>query len=278
MKFTDTTKELKSYLKTERNSGKIIGFVPTMGALHKGHLSLIKKARLECDIVVCSIFVNPTQFNQEKDLEKYPRTLEADKALIEDYCDYLFSPASEEEIYGEEIVLKKFDFGGLENELEGEFRPGHFQGMANVVSLLFNIVEPNKAYFGLKDYQQFTIVNKLVELMNADIEIVGCEIIREDNGLARSSRNELLTKRGRESASVISYALNYIKLYHSSFSVNEITKKAKSMIEGILEVEYLEVRDAKTLREVSDWDNFNGTFVSFAGMIDGVRLIDNIRF
>ena len=278
MKFTDNTQELKSFLKTERNNGKIIGFVPTMGALHMGHSSLIKKARAQCDIVVCSIFVNPTQFNQAKDLEKYPITLEADKALIEEFCDYLYSPASVKEVYGEEIVLKEFDFVGLENELEGEFRPGHFQGMANVVSLLFEIVEPNKAYFGLKDYQQFTIVTKLVELMNVEIEIVGCDIIRENNGLARSSRNELLTENGREVSSVISYALNYIKLYHSSFSVTEITDIAKSMIEGILDVEYLEVRDAKTLKEVKDWNNVNGNFVSFAGMIDGVRLIDNIRF
>lgn len=278
MKFTAYTKELESWLKLERESGRTIGFVPTMGALHLGHLSLLKQAREQCDIVVCSIFVNPTQFNQSADLEKYPRTLEADKTLIEDYCDYLFSPISVEEIYGKKINLLEFDFGGLENELEGEFRPGHFQGMANVVSLLFKITEPTKAYFGLKDYQQYTIVNKLVEIMNAPIQIVGCDIIREENGLARSSRNELLTANGREAASVIYYALNYVKLFHSYFSVSEITEKAKTMIQGILEVEYLEVRDAKTLKEIADWNSQNGVFVSFAGMIDGVRLIDNIRF
>ena len=278
MRFTGNSEELKRFLKTEKEKGQIIGFVPTMGALHNGHLSLIKKAKKECDIVVCSIFVNPTQFNEKSDLDKYPRTLEADKKLIESHCDYLFSPSSTKEVYGEEIKLIDFDFGGLENVLEGEFRPGHFQGMANVVSLLFQIVEPNKAYFGLKDFQQYRIVTKLVELINMDIEIVGCPIIREENGLARSSRNERLSVEGREAASVISYALNYIKTYYSYFTVSEIQEKAKAMIQGILEVEYLEIRDSVTLLEFESWDDCEEIFVSFAGMIDEVRLIDNIRF
>lgn len=278
MKFTTYTNELKSFLAEKRAERKIIGFVPTMGALHDGHLSLIKRAREECDIVVCSIFVNPTQFNDANDLEKYPRTLEADKKLIEKDCDCLFYPDSPKEVYGPKVELHKFDFGGLENVLEGEFRPGHFQGMANVVSLLFKLVEPNKAYFGLKDYQQYRIVTKLVEIMKVDIEVIGCDIVREENGLARSSRNELLSKRGREAASVISYSLSYIKNYHSYFEVSEIQKKAKSMIQGILEVEYLEIRDGNTLMEINHWEDASEVFVSFAGMIDGVRLIDNIRF
>lgn len=278
MKFTTSSEELKSFLKSERIKGKTIGFVPTMGALHSGHLSLIKKAHEECDIVVCSIFVNPTQFNEKSDLDKYPRTLDADKNLIENYCHYLFAPENAEEVYGDKIELTEFDFGGLENELEGEFRPGHFQGMANVVSLLLKLVTPDKAFFGLKDYQQYKIICKLVTLINLDTEIVGCKIIREENGLARSSRNELLTKKGREAASVISYALNYIKKYHPHFSLEEIQEKAKGMIQGILEVEYLEIRDGDSLKEIENWNNENEVFVSFAGMIDGVRLIDNIRF
>lgn len=278
MNFITTSNKLTSLLQSEKNNGKTIGFVPTMGALHSGHLSLIKKARKECDIVVCSIFVNPTQFNEKSDLDKYPRTIEADKELIQEYCDYLFAPETAEEVYGEKIELKEFDFGGLENELEGEFRPGHFQGMANVVSLLLKIVTPHKAYFGLKDYQQYKIVCKLVEIIKLDTEIVGCEIIREENGLARSSRNELLSPEDREAASVISYTLNYIKLYHKHFSISEIQENAKSMIQGILEVEYFEIRDAETLKEINSWDDENGIFVSFAGVIDGVRLIDNVRF
>jgi pantoate--beta-alanine ligase len=278
MKVTNYKKELIALIEEEKSKGKIVGFVPTMGALHEGHLSLIKKASEECDIVVCSIFVNPTQFNESSDLDKYPRTLEADKKLIEDYCDILFFPESTKEVYGDKIELVEYDFGGLENELEGEFRPGHFQGMANVVAKLLTIVTPNKAYFGLKDFQQFKIVCKLVELIKLDTEIVGCAIIREENGLARSSRNELLTQNGREAASVISYTLNYILKYHSYFTVTEIKHKAKAMISGILDVEYLEIRDANSLLNFENWEDCNEVFVSFAGHIDGVRLIDNVRF
>ena len=278
MKFTSQTKELKQLLSEIRNKKVVVGFVPTMGALHAGHLSLLQKARKECDIVVCSIYVNPTQFNVASDLNKYPRTLEADRKLIENYCDILFAPSSFQEVYGEEIVLEEFDFGGIENVLEGEFRPGHFQGMANVVSNFFKIVEPDKAYFGLKDFQQYCIVRKLVEIQKMNIEIVGCDIIREENGLARSSRNERLSPEARNAAAVINYTLKYMVLFHSYFSVQEIQEKAKGMIQGILEVEYLEIRDSNTLLEIVDWDGKNEVFVSFAGIIDGVRLIDNVRF
>lgn len=278
MKVTNFKKELTSLIEEKKNKGKTVGFVPTMGALHNGHLSLIKKASEECDIVVCSIFVNPTQFNVSSDLDKYPRTLEADKKLIEGYCDILFFPESPEEVYGAKMEMIEFDFEGLENELEGEFRPGHFQGMANVVAKFLTIVNSDKAYFGLKDFQQYKIVCKLVELIKLDTEIVGCAIIREENGLARSSRNELLTKEGREAASVISYAMNYILKYHSCFTVIEIQKKAKAMISGIIEVEYLEIRDSNSLLNFENWEDSKEVFVSFAGHIDGVRLIDNVRF
>lgn len=278
MELIQKSEELKSLLKQKKKDGHTIGFVPTMGALHSGHLSLIEKARTECDIVVCSIFVNPTQFNEKSDLDKYPRTLEADSALIESMCDVLFVPESVEEIYGKKITLQEFDFGGLENELEGEFRPGHFQGMANVVSILLKLVLADKAYFGLKDYQQFKIVEKLTKLIDLDTKIVGCPIVREDNGLARSSRNELLTASGRKAASVIYYSLRYIQEFYPYLSLPELQKKAKSMIQGILEVEYLEIRDAETLEELRAKNKNNGVFISFAGTIDGVRLIDNIRF
>ncbi|MEN8928997.1 MAG: pantoate--beta-alanine ligase [Flavobacteriales bacterium] len=278
MKITTSKSELIALIEKEKKKGKTIGFVPTMGALHNGHLSLILKAKEECDSVVCSIFVNPTQFNEVSDLDKYPRTLEADKELIGEFCDFLFVPQNSEEVYGQEMKMTEFDFGGLENELEGEFRPGHFQGMANVVAKFLTIVQPTKAYFGLKDFQQYKIVCKLVELLKLETEIVGCAIIREENGLARSSRNERLTVEAREAASVISYALDYIKKYHSYFSVIEIQEKAKAMISGILEVEYLEIRDANSLLNFENWSENREVFVSFAGHIDGVRLIDNVRF
>ncbi len=277
MELIQKSKDLNSLAKQIKSERKTIGFVPTMGALHSGHLSLIQRARKECDIVICSIFVNPTQFNEQSDLEKYPRTLEADSKLIESICDYLFVPQSVEDIYGKEITLKEFDFDGLENELEGEFRPRHFQGMANVVSILLNIVTADKAYFGLKDYQQFKIVERLTKLIQLDTKIVGCPIIREANGLARSSRNELLSEAAREAAAVIFYSLNYIKEFHPFLSIPELQEKAKGMIEGIMDVEYLEIRDAETLKEITSWTENNGVFISFAGTIDGVRLIDNIR-
>ncbi len=278
MELIQKSKELKSLLKQKKEENKTIGFVPTMGALHSGHVSLIERARKECDIVVCSIFVNPTQFNEKNDLDNYPRTLEADSILIESLVDFLFVPHSVEEIYGANMILKEFDFGGIENELEGKFRPGHFQGMANVVSILLNLVQSDKAYFGLKDYQQFKIVEKLTKLINLDTKIVGCPIVRESNGLARSSRNERLSQQAREAAAVIHFSLSYIHLFHSYFTIDEIQKKATQMIQGILEVEYLEIRDAETLGKITDWNNENGVFVSFAGTIEGVRLIDNICF
>ncbi len=278
MELIQKSEALKSLIQQKKSLGKTIGFVPTMGALHAGHLSLIERAQKECDVVVCSIFINPTQFNEQSDLDKYPRTLEADSALIQSFCDYLFVPESVEEIYGSAINLKEFDFDGIENELEGEFRPGHFQGMANVVSILLNLVNADKAYFGLKDYQQFKIVEKLTKLININTQIVGCPTIREKNGLARSSRNELLSESGRKAAGVIYLSLNYIKDFCSFLTIPEIKQKAKGMIEGILEVEYLEIRDAETLKEISNWEENRGVFVSFAGTIEGVRLIDNIRF
>ena len=162
--------------------------------------------------------------------------------------------------------------------MEGEFRPGHFQGMANVVSNLFEIVSPTHAFFGLKDYQQYKIVCKIVEISGCDIEIVGCNIIREETGLARSSRNELLTENGRKAAAVINYALIYIKKFHPYHSPKKIRKKAIKMISGILDVEYLEIRDANSLLSFEKWEDCEEIFVSFAGTIDGVRLIDNVRF
>ena len=278
MEFIKYSSEIKRRISELKKQGKIIGFVPTMGALHSGHLSLVKKAKEACDIVVCSIFVNPTQFNQASDLDKYPRTIEADKKLLEPYCDILFFPNSVEEVYGENIVLKEFDFGGIEKELEGKFRPGHFEGMANVVYNFFDIVLPNKAFFGLKDYQQYLIVCKMVEISGFDMGVIGCDIIREETGLAKSSRNELLPNEARKAAAIINYSLEFIKKFYPYYSIEELKKKAKNLISGILEIEYLEIRDADTLLEFNSKENCSQVFVCFAGNIAGVRLIDNVIF
>lgn len=278
MDLLHTSTELKQKIQTFKSANQTIGFVPTMGALHHGHLSLVKQAKEKCDVVVVSIYVNPTQFNQASDLEKYPRTIEADAKLLAGYCDVIFNPIDNKEVYGEEIVLKEYDFEGLDSALEGAFRPGHFKGMANVVSQLFRLVEPTHAFFGLKDYQQYVLVKKMVEIDGFDIEIVGCSIIREESGLAMSSRNMRLTENGKKGAAVIHYAMNYCKQFYSYYSVEELKTRAVYMIDGILDVEYLEFRDAQTLQEINAFKKGQTIFLSFAGFIDEVRLIDNIRF
>ena len=236
----------------------------------------MKQAKEKSDIVVVSIFVNPTQFNDTNDLDKYPRTLDRDMKLLEGFCDVVFFPETPTEVYGKEIVLKEYDFKGVDEVLEGEFRPGHFRGMANVVSKLFDAVNPNYAFFGLKDYQQYLLVKQMIEIDNHHIEIIGCDIVREENGLAMSSRNERLTPDGREGASVIKYTLDYCAKYYTYFDIDVIKEKAKNMIEGILEVEYLEFRNADTLQLIEEDEEVDSFLICFAGYIDGVRLIDNI--
>lgn len=276
MELVEKALGLKTILSEYKKLNKTIGFVPTMGALHQGHLSLVKQAKAKSDVVVVSIFVNPTQFNDTNDLDKYPRTLERDLQLLEGFCDVVFFPETPQEVYGNEIELKEYDFEGVDKVLEGEFRPGHFKGMANVVSKFFSIVEPDFAFFGLKDYQQYLLVKKMVEIDNHKVEIVGCEIVREENGLAMSSRNERLTPEGRDGSSVIKYTLDYCSRYYTFFDIEEIKAKAKNMIEGILEVEYLEFRNANNLQLIEEEEEMDGFIICFAGYIDGVRLIDNL--
>jgi pantoate--beta-alanine ligase len=276
MKLIEKVSGLKTVLNEYREANKTIGFVPTMGALHEGHLSLVKQAKTMSDVVVVSVFVNPTQFNDTNDLDCYPRTLERDMKLLEGFCDVVFFPETPAEVYGKEIILKEYDFKGVDEVLEGEFRPGHFKGMANVVSKLFDVVNPTYAFFGLKDYQQYLLVKKMVEIDNHNVEIIGCDIVREENGLAMSSRNERLTRKGREGASVIKYTLDYCNKYYSFFDINVIKEKANNMIDGILEVEYLEFRNANTLQLIKKDEEMDSFVICFAGYIDGVRLIDNI--
>lgn len=273
-----TIEELKNKLSTLRELGTI-GFVPTMGALHQGHLSLVKKAVLENKTVVVSIFVNPTQFNDTKDLDRYPRTLETDLKLLEGSdCEIVFVPSTKE-VYPE-ADTRKFNFGTLETVMEGKHRPGHFNGVAQVVSKLFDMVEPDKAYFGLKDFQQFAIIKNMVKQLNIAVEIVPCPIIREENGLAMSSRNELLTTGERTNAAVIYKALLNAKEQIRQKSVVEVTNWVVDHINKnpFLSVEYFEIVDAEKLQPIENWNKKETKIGCVAVFCGKVRLIDNIVF
>lgn len=273
-------KHLAPFLKKKRIEGKKIGFVPTMGALHRGHISLIEKAKDECEIVVCSIFVNPTQFNNAKDLEKYPRTIEHDmEMLLKADCSVLYLPASQE-IYPEgKPELKNYDLGYYDKVLEAAFRPGHFQGVANVVYRLMKKVNPAVLYLGQKDFQQIQVIRKMIELENFQTKIEVCEIVRELSGLAMSSRNVRLNEEAWNNAAVISQTLFFLKEKRNEFSSvkalrEEGIKRLKKIPDSI--VEYLEICDAETLRPVEIIVKGKLTIILTAIWINGVRLIDNI--
>lgn len=277
MEIIRTIKEIRQILDEHRIKGKSIGFVPTMGALHDGHLSLIRETRKENDYTVASIFVNPEQFNEKSDLEKYPREIESDiEKLTKEKCDLLFSP-SVEEIY-KEPDNTIFDFGNLDKVMEGEFRPGHFNGVAKVVKKLFEIIEPDRAYFGLKDYQQLVIIHKLTKDLNLNIEIVPCITKREDNGLAMSSRNKLLSKSERKDASHIYQTLKSVKIQSGYTTISEIKeliylqfKKYNSM-----DLEYFEIVDMYSLKPLRVWAESNNIIACIAVKVGNIRLIDNI--
>ncbi len=279
MKLVHTINELRTELEVLRKVGKKIGFVPTMGALHNGHASLVRRAVEENDIVVVSVFVNPTQFNDKNDLLKYPRTLEADCELLKKVgAAYVFAP-SVEEIYPEPDT-RQFSYAPLDTVMEGKFRPGHFNGVCQVVSKLFMIVEPDKAYFGEKDFQQLAIIREMVKQMKFPLEIVGCPIVREEDGLALSSRNARLSDEQRQQALNISKTLFASQEYAVAHSVAETQKFVEDSIassEG-LELEYFELVDGITLQKISDWNEADyvvGCITVFCGE---VRLIDNIKY
>ena len=279
MKLIHTVQELRTELNAQRLAGKKIGFVPTMGALHEGHASLVKLAVAENDVVVVSDFVNPTQFNDQNDLLKYPRTLEADCELLEKVgAHYVFAP-SVEEIYPEPDT-RQFSYAPLDTVMEGKFRPGHFNGVCQVVSKLFMMVEPHCAYFGEKDFQQLAIIREMVKQMNFPIRIVGCPIVRESDGLALSSRNARLSDVQRVQALNISKTLFASKEYAATHTVEEtqaFVEQAIAASEG-LELEYFELVDGLTLQKIAGWDETDyavGCITVFCGE---VRLIDNIKF
>ncbi len=278
MLLVKTIKELQNILTDSGKSGNI-GFVPTMGALHRGHLSLVKQAVLENQTVVVSVFVNPTQFNDSADLEKYPRTLETDlKILKSTNCDIVFAPNAEE-VYPEPDN-RKFDFGILETVMEGKHRPGHFNGVAQVVSKLFDIVKPDKAYFGLKDFQQLAIIKTMVTQLKLTVEIVSCPTVREKSGLAMSSRNELLTAEQRKNADLLHRTLLKAKEQKGQKSVEELTNWVVETINKnpFLSVEYFEIVDDEQLQPIKNWSETNSKIGCIAAFCGDVRLIDNIVF
>ncbi|NPA37765.1 MAG: pantoate--beta-alanine ligase [Chlorobi bacterium] len=279
MRIVKTKKELGDIVGEKKAAGLTVGFVPTMGALHDGHLSLVEEARKDSDFVVVSIFVNPTQFNNPEDLETYPRDLDKDIKLLEKYSvEVVFAP-SVEEMYPEEDT-RHFDFGQLDKVMEGKYRPGHFNGVAQVVSKLFDYVKPDKAFFGEKDFQQLAIIRRLVKDLGMGVEVVGCPIVREPDGLAMSSRNQLLTPEMRKNAPVIAKTL----FDSLNFAAGKTVKQTRDAVvnrineTNMLKVEYFDIVDGDTLQTVENWDDSDyivGCIAVFAGK---VRLIDNVTY
>ncbi|WP_299049601.1 pantoate--beta-alanine ligase [uncultured Polaribacter sp.] len=278
MKIFITKTEIKSYLSSLKEQNKSIGFVPTMGALHQGHLSLIKKAQQKNDLVVVSVFVNPTQFDKKEDLINYPKTIENDTKLLKSVsCDVLFLP-SVEEIYDNNVTSERFDFDGLEHQMEGEFREGHFDGVGTIVKTLFEIITPNKAYFGEKDFQQLQIIKKMVAKHRLDVKVKGCPIFREEDGLAMSSRNTRLTEAHRNAAPFIYETLKKVRKKFGTNNALELTEWVKNQFkkQPLLDIEYFMIADEKTLKPTK-YQESNKKYRAFIAVFAGnIRLIDNI--
>jgi pantoate--beta-alanine ligase len=271
--------ETRSFLGQRRKSGMSIGFVPTMGALHDGHLELMQRAKKENDLLVVSIFVNPLQFNNPDDLIKYPRDFEADRQLLVNVgCDVLFYPEVEE-MYPKKVT-KKYDFGKLGTVMEGAFRKGHFNGVAVVVHKLFEIIEPHNAYFAEKDYQQLAIIQKMVDIEKQDVNIIACPIVREEDGLAMSSRNQRLTAEERKIAPFIFKCLTEAKQKVGIMNPAELTEMVKNQFtdQPSFNLEYFQLADDKELQPVESWNNPTGVVAFIAAYLGNVRLIDNVRY
>lgn len=284
MQIITTKQDLTAAVEACKVAGKTIGLVPTMGALHEGHASLVRRAVSENDVCVVSVFVNPTQFNNKEDLAKYPRTLERDAQLLESIgADYVFAPSPEEMYSAEELnATFEFDFAGLDQVMEGKMRPGHFNGVVQVVSRLFYLVQPNKAYFGEKDFQQLAIIHHMVERSSmagsfGDLQIIDCPIVREESGLALSSRNERLSAEEKRTALAISKTLFESLKWAESAPVIEVQQRVIDTINAVdgLEVEYYEIVDQTTLLPTDTFENAIGCVTVYCGP---VRLIDNIKY
>ena len=280
MQIFYTIKDLQTYILSLKKEEKTIGFAPTMGALHKGHLSLIRRAKVENDSSVCSIFVNPTQFNQKEDLQKYPRTPEKDLAMLRKVDnDIVFLP-SVEEIYPPTTDEQKevtFDFGGLDALMEGRFRPGHFKGVAQVVKRLLDIVQPDRLYMGQKDFQQLTIVQNMLEQLDSKVELVNCPIVREKDGLAMSSRNVRLDKQLRQESILLYKTLQAAKTMINTHTPKEIKEIAMNNLQRAhFKAEYFEIVDTKTLQNIESFENGQQAIACTAVWVGKVRLIDNM--
>ena len=279
MQIIKTKSELQQIVAACKRQGKTIGLVPTMGALHEGHASLIRRCVSENEVTFVSVFVNPTQFNNKEDLAKYPRDLMRDAELLSTIgADFMFAPTPEEMYIAEEMnTTFDFDFGGLDLVMEGKMRPGHFNGVVQVVSKLFLLVQPNRAYFGEKDYQQLAVIRRMKEVMAFDVQIIGCPIVREESGLALSSRNERLSMAEKETAVNISRILFASVEYAKTHTVAETQQWVMDQINAVpgLEVEYYEIVDQTNLLPVTDFSHAIGCVTVYCGP---VRLIDNIKY
>lgn len=276
MRIYKKAEDITHFIDQQTEKKLSVGFVPTMGALHEGHISLIKESKKECDITICSIFVNPTQFNNLQDFEKYPSTIDDDIALLElSGCDALFLPEFNE-IYPPSFEKEHYNLGYLEEVLEGKYRPGHFQGVCMVVDRLLSIIKCNQLFLGLKDYQQCLVIQKMIELKKHPVQIHFCNTVREPNGLAMSSRNKRLTPDEREVATVLFSVLNNIKQKHLTIPINELLTEAKSTIEhkGFV-IDYLTITNNK-LQELQTTSDAEQPIVLVAATLAQVRLIDNM--
>lgn len=279
MKIVNSIQELKRYLAEERQHNRKIGFVPTMGALHNGHLSLVKRCVEENDVCVVSIFVNPTQFNDKNDLATYPRTLDNDCSLLEPAgCNYVFAP-TEAEMYPEPDT-RTFDFGTVSAVMEGARRPGHFNGVAQIVSKLFYAVEPDNAYFGEKDFQQIAVIRAMVKQLNIPVKINACPILREADGLALSSRNVRLTPEQRQKAPLIARTLKESTNFAVGKSVQEVIDYVVNTINAdpVMRVEYYEIVDGYTMESIKNWSDVDYVVGCITVYCGEVRLIDNIKY
>lgn len=281
MEILNNRESLKGYINAQKEQGKSIGFAPTMGALHSGHLSLYEHARKDNDIVISSIFVNPTQFNNPEDLEKYPRTIDKDIDLLKEhgFVDAVYIPTIND-IYPNGAQSKQYDFGGLESEMEGKFRPGHFDGVGTVVEELLRQVQPNRAYFGEKDFQQLAIIKKLIEITGLPVEIYGIPIVREENGLALSSRNQRLSPERREEAKLIYETLTKANEdFKAGKNPSEIRRAVAQTFDNIKDytLEYISIADEETLREAHEFLPSKSYRAFIVVVVDGVRLIDNLH-
>jgi pantoate--beta-alanine ligase len=278
VQFT-TAKELKEFLRERRRRGSTIGFIPTMGALHEGHLSMVRRSKKENGLTVVSIFVNPTQFNNPSDLERYPRTPEKDiRLLVCEDCDILFAPGAEE-MYPPDEITPEIDLGALDRVMEGKFRPGHFQGVATVVKKFFDIIEPDVAYFGKKDFQQLAVITHMVRTLSLPVRIVPSETVREPDGVAMSSRNLRLPAADREAARGIHDTLLRVRSAAGTVPPAELAKKAFSELAALprFRPEYFEIVDGETLLPLGKWQKGRLAVACTAVYLGDIRLIDNLE-